>query len=117
METTKVIKDKGKPFNLNRKLLEEPTVTVAEAPPSNFTDRVVVTEQIGDSMDSLDSVQPEEAEPEVVRPSSPGVEVVASSAPAAFNIANSPLDVNQTVEPDATAEETEDRKSISSNIN
>ena len=78
---------------------------------------MVVTEQIGDSMDSLDSVQPEEAEPEVARPSSPGVEVVASSAPAAFNIANSPLDVNQTVEPDATAEETEDRKSISSNIN
>ena len=68
-------------------------------------------------MDSLDSVQPEATEPEVEptdSPSSQREEQVASSAPAAFNIANSPLDVTQTIEAE---EETEDRKSISSNIN
>lgn len=91
--------------------------SVAEAPPSNFTERIIVTEQIGDSMDSLDSVQPETTEPEVEptdSPSSQPEEQVVSSAPAAFNIANSPLDVTQTIEAE---EETEDRKSISSNIN
>ena len=70
-------------------------------------------------MDSLDSVQPEATEPEVEptdSPSSQRQEQVASSAPAAFNIANSPLDVTQTIE-GAAEEETEDRKSISSNIN